>query len=140
MNTDGDPPGLDPTRLSPEEIDCALSAAFSTSAIAAPTDSVLHHALMTMFSLKDSGTHAPLYNALAGSKLTVEKIQSTDGLTTEIWLKGETSLGGVCDGPRFKKQIESVVSRFRDPAKYKIFLNGNEANYRCMGDMMGECK
>jgi hypothetical protein len=101
------------------------------------TDSVLSDALATLFANKDSNVLAA-YNALWQSTLAVEKIQSTDGTTTEVWLKGTTMSGGVCDDPRIKAQLEYTIKRFKP--KFKIFLNGTEANYRCLGDMSGECK
>jgi hypothetical protein len=101
------------------------------------TDSVLSDALSTLFSNKDSNVLAA-YNALWQSELAVEKIQSTDGTTTEVWIKGKTASGGVCDDPRIKAQLEYTIKRFKP--KFKIFLNGTEANYRCLGDMSGECK
>jgi len=104
---------------------------------AASTDSIVHDALMTLFALKDANRNE-LYNALWQSDLAVDKIQSRDGVVTEVWLKGKTQSGGACDDPRLKAQIEATISRFRP--KFKIFLNGTEAAYRCLGDMSGECK
>lgn len=79
-----------------------------------------------------------LYNALGQSKLTVDKVVSPDGVTTEVWLKGQPQSGGVCDDPRIKTQIEATVARLQP--KYKIFLNGTESAWRCFGDMSGKCK
>ncbi len=101
------------------------------------TDSVVSDALATLFASKDANV-LEAYNALWQSELAVEKIQSTDGTTTEVWIKGKTASGGVCDDPRIKAQLEHTIKRFRP--KFKIFLNGTEANYRCLGDMSGECK
>jgi hypothetical protein len=103
----------------------------------AQTDSVLADALTTLFSVRDSN-YEEKYNALWQSKLAVEKIQSRDGVTTEVWLKGQTQSGGVCDDPRIKAQIEGTIKRLKP--KYQVYLNGSEANYRCLGDMSGECK
>jgi hypothetical protein len=103
----------------------------------AQTDSVVSDALTTLFSVRDSNREGK-YNALWQSKLAVEKIQSRDGVTTEVWLKGSTQSGGVCDDPRIKAQIEYTIKRLKP--KFKIFLNGTESNYRCLGDMSGECK
>lgn len=103
----------------------------------AQTDTVVSDALVTLFSLRDQ-SHPGLYNALASSNMKVDKVLSPDGVTTEVWISGEPSLGGACDAPRFKEQIEATVRRFKP--NYRILLNGNEANYRCLGDMSGECK
>ncbi len=121
----------------PDVFGCSDRVALVKEHKAAATDSIVHDSLLTLFSLHDSGTHSPLYNALGSDSLQIDKIQSTDGVTTEVWLKGTVTPGGACDGPRIKAQIEGTVARFRP--LYKIFLNGSEAAYRCLGDMTGKC-
>jgi hypothetical protein len=105
---------------------------------AASTDSIMHDALLTLFGLHDSSTHTPLYNSLANGKLQIDKIQSADGVNTEVWIKGDIKPSGACDGPRIKAQLEATVARYR--THYKIFLNGSESTYRCLGDATGQCK
>ncbi len=123
--------------LAPGTIGCNDRVAYVKVHRGASTDSAVHDALMTLFSVKDSN-YQDLYNSLWQSDLSVDKIMSSDGVTTEVWLKGKTQSGGVCDDPRIKAQIESTVSRFKP--KFKIFLNGSESAYRCLGDMSGQCK
>lgn len=123
--------------LAPGTIGCNDRVAFVKAHRGASTDSVVHDALMTLFQVKDAN-YQDLYDSLWQSDLTVDKIMSSDGVTTEVWLKGKTQMGGVCDAPRLKAQIESTVGRFK--TKYKIFLNGSESAYRCLGDMSGQCK
>ncbi|MEY4744685.1 MAG: hypothetical protein RL272_630 [Candidatus Parcubacteria bacterium] len=118
-------------------VGCNDRVAYVKAHRGASTDSVVHDALMTLFSVKDSN-YQDLYDSLWQSNLTVDKILSTDGVTTEVWLKGKTQMGGVCDAPRFKAQIESTISRFK--SKFKIYLNGSESAYRCLGDQSGQCK
>ncbi len=125
-------------KVAEETFGCNDKIAFVSEHKAAATDSIVHDALLTLFGLHGSGTHTPLYNSLANGKLQVDKIQSTDGVNTEVWLKGEIKPSGACDGPRIKAQIEAVVKRYRP--HYKMFFNGSEANYRCLGDMTGKCK
>ena len=78
-----------------------------------------------------------LYNGLADSRLAVDKIQSRDGVTTEVWFKGSVSSPGTCNDPRIKAQLESTIGRYKP--KFKIFLNGTEKEYGCIGDMREEC-
>lgn len=120
-----------------DAVGCNDRIAFAKVHRGAATDSVLHDALITLFSVKDTNYNS-LLNALGNSTLAVDKIQSNDGVTTEVWLKGSLVSGGACDDPRLKGQIEHTIKRFKP--KYKIFLNGNETNWRCFGDMSGECK
>lgn len=127
------PAGAD---VQPGTIGCNDRIAYVKEHRAAATDSVVHDALATLFSIKDSNRD-DLYNALWQSDLSVEKIQSRDGVITEVWLKGKTQSGGVCDDPRIKAQIEWTIKRLRP--SYKIFLNGTEAHYACIGDLKGDC-
>lgn len=119
------------------EIGCQDRIAYVKTHREAQTDSVLSDALTTLFAIRES-TFAGMYNALWQSELKVDKILSRDAVTTEVWLKGKVVSGGACDDPRIKAQIEHVIKRFKP--KYKVFLNGSEATYRCLGDMSGECK
>lgn len=99
-------------------------------------DDTLRDILNSLLAVRDYQVNG-LYNGLADSRLTVEKIQSRDGATTEVWLKGQVSSSGACNDPRIKVQIESTVARYKP--KFKVFLNGTEEEFRCIGDMSGEC-
>ncbi|MEK9151919.1 MAG: hypothetical protein AAB692_00980, partial [Patescibacteria group bacterium] len=101
------------------------------------TSQPLADALTALFAI---GARPPrgLFNGLSGSALSVEKISyGADGVA-EVRLKGRLGLGGECDDPRFKAQIEGTIRRLRP--KFKIFLNGSESAYRCVGDLKGDCK
>lgn len=126
------------TKVADDSFGCNDKVAWVTEHKAAATDSVLHDALLTLFGMHDSGTHAPLYNSLAAGKFQIEKIQSTDGVNTEVWVKGDVKLSGACEAPRIKAQIEATVQRYKP--HYKLFYNSSEANYRCLGDTSGQCK
>jgi hypothetical protein len=98
---------------------------------------VLRDALNTLFAAHDTNVNG-LHNSLDDATLKVDKIQSTDGVTTEVWISGELNSSGVCDDPRITEQVEGTIRRFRP--KYKVFWNGSESAWRCHGDMSGECK
>jgi len=96
----------------------------------------LKDVLASLFAVHDA-TYKTYYNGLADSRLEVDKIQSLDGVTTDVWLKGKISSPGECADPRIKEQIEATVRRLRP--KYRIFLNGSETNFKCIGDLSGRC-
>lgn len=93
--------------------------------------------LTALFALRDTNWRG-YYNALAYSTLSVDKIQSRDGVTTEVWLTGELNSGGMCDDPRIKEQAEATVRRLRPT--YAIYLNGFKDNWRCIGNESGQCE
>lgn len=58
------------------------------------------------------------------STLSFEKAEVVDG-TAKIYLTGElTGLGGVCDDPRAKTQIEETALRFDTVDRVELYLNG----------------
>jgi outer membrane murein-binding lipoprotein Lpp len=120
----------------PGTIGCNDRVAYTKVHRETTTDDVLADALNTLLAQKDSNVNG-MYNALWESTLKVQKIQSTDGVTTEVWLEGLPQSGGVCDDPRIKAQLESTISRLKP--KYKIFLNGSEDKYKCIGNEKGDC-
>lgn len=65
-----------------------------------------------------------LYNALAQSDLTVESVIIASDGTAEIRLGGTLKIGGVCDEPRIRAQIEQTASQFTAVKRVDIRLNG----------------
>ena len=63
-----------------------------------------------------------LYNALAGSDLTVLSAEITSGLAT-VQMTGDVSVGGVCDEPRFIAQIRQTILQFDNVPATNVFLN-----------------
>jgi hypothetical protein len=93
--------------------------------------------LTALFNILDHHESWQL-DALANSRLAVDKIQSRDGVTTEVWLKGTLSSGGACDDPRIKAQVENTIAQFKP--KFQVYLNGSDKDWRCFGDQSGTCK
>lgn len=85
---------------------------------------VLRAALTELLSLrgKDYGSSG-LYNALGDSQLSIEEV-SMNGSTATIRLAGNVSLGGECDTPRFKAQIEETALQFPTVKDVAVFING----------------
>lgn len=121
----------------PGAIGCNDRVAYLRLHREASTDSVLADALATLFAQKDSNVGG-LYNALWQTTFKVDKINSGDGVTTNVYIKGDPISGGACDNPRIKAQIEATVRRLKP--KFRVFLNGKESEYRCIGKVSGECK
>jgi hypothetical protein len=119
-----------------DTIGCNDRVAFIKVPRESDSGDTLKDALNSLFAVKDP-SYGGLHDSLALSTLKVDKIQSTDGVTTEIWLAGQVSSGGACDDPRIKAQVEYTVKRLKP--KYKILLNGEEDDWRCLGDQSGQC-
>jgi hypothetical protein len=126
------PPGVTPEA----DFGCNDRSAYVKVARESDSGDVLRDALQSLLAIRDTN-YEGLYNSLATSSLTVDKIQSRDGVTTEVWLKGEVGGGGACDAPRIKEQLEATIRRLKPD--FKIFLNGSEKNYACIGDQSGTC-
>jgi hypothetical protein len=120
-----------------ETFGCNDQVAYVKAPRESDSGDTLRDVLNSLFAQRDP-SFAKLYNSLAMTSLTVDKIQSTDGVTTEVWLKGTPTSGGTCDDPRIRMQIEATIKRLKP--KYKIFLNGSESEYNCIGNMSGNCK
>jgi hypothetical protein len=126
-----------PAQISATTFGCEDRIALVKEHRMAATNSPVNDALVTLFSLGDQ-SHEGLYNSLSSSQLKVDKILSLDGVTTDIHIVGTVSIGGACDAPRFREQIEATVRRFKP--KFRIFLNGTEQEYRCLGNESGTCQ
>lgn len=120
-----------------ETIGCNDRVAFVQVPRETDTGDPLRDDLNSLFALRDTNWRG-YYNALAFSTLAVDKIQSRDGVTTEVWLTGEPRSGGTCDDPRVRSQIEETVRRLRP--EFVIYLNGYKDNWRCFGNMSGLCE
>lgn len=63
-----------------------------------------------------------LYNSLKNSHLTVYRVQRTSD-EVSVYLKGDLSLGGVCDSPRVEAQIERMIRQFEPKKTHKVYIN-----------------
>lgn len=105
-------------------IGCGDAVQFITAeANIPPTKEVLRAALNDLFSLKlQRYGQSGLYNALYQSDLRVDSI-TTKGAEATVYLTGALKLGGVCDNPRVKAQIEQTALQFPTIHKVAIFIN-----------------
>ncbi len=88
-----------------------------------PTIAPLTAALETLFAI-DSRIYGQtgLYNALHNSDLDVDGIDIVDGHAT-IALTGEVVMGGVCDMPRFRAQLEETALQYHTIDSVSITIN-----------------
>jgi len=90
----------------------------------APTRAPLTATLEELLALGSSIPERPdLYNALDQSDLQVEGIDLV-GDTAIVRLVGAFQIGGVCDEPRVRAQVESTVLQFSAVRQTVIFVNG----------------
>jgi len=89
-----------------------------------PTQAVLRAALTKLLSLRERNYgQSGLYNALYQSDLSIDKLAIQDGEAI-IQLKGKLLLGGVCDSPRVKAQLEETALQFSTVTRVSVFING----------------
>ncbi len=89
-----------------------------------PTLAVLRAAMESLVNLDDRFyEESGLYNALYRSNLSVDELTLENGTAT-IQLSGQLSLGGVCDTPRFKGQLQQTALQFYTVDNVEIFING----------------
>ena len=78
-----------------------------------------------------------LHNPMNEKGLVVESVEKRDGVL-QVSLVGDPQFGGLCDTPRVKGQIEETIKLHTDE-EFVMLLNGDEKEYRCMGEGRG-CK
>lgn len=89
-----------------------------------PTIAPLTAALETLFNIDERFYgQSGLYNALYRSELAVERIDIVNGLAT-IYLTGDFSIGGVCDSPRVRTQLEEIALQYVTVDEVRVFING----------------
>ena len=85
-------------------------------------NATLREALIALLALKDSHPGG-LYNALYRSTLALDKVTIKNHHAT-VHLSGITRMGGVCDIPRVKAQLEATVLQFVEIETVTILING----------------
>ena len=81
---------------------------------------------------------AGLHNPFGEKKTRFDRVEITDAGMSIVFLQGDPEFGGICDVPRFQEQLKKTIEL--STKKYEIRLNGSEKNFRCLGDMSGNCK
>lgn len=88
------------------------------------TRAILRASLTKLLSLHSAYYgESGLYNALYQSQLTIDDVR-IDNREATIWLSGQVVLGGVCDTPRVKAQLEQIALQFSTVDHVEIYVNG----------------
>lgn len=97
------------------------------------TNAILRATLERLLSVRTQFYgQSGLYNALYLSNLTVGDITINNRVAT-IHLSGQVILGGTCDGPRIRAQLEEAALQFSTIDAVRIFVNG-----RLLQDILSE--
>lgn len=89
-----------------------------------PTIAPLTAALETLLNIDERFYgQSGLYNALYRSNLAVDRIDIMNGVAS-IYLVGQLQVGGVCDEPRVRAQIEETALQYYTVDEVQIYVNG----------------
>jgi hypothetical protein len=99
-----------------------------------PTLAVLKASLIELFRLQGQMYYGSsgLYNSLYQSNLSIDSLNIINREAI-IRLKGTLTLGGVCDDPRAKAQLEEIALQFSTIDKASVFINGVPLNQLLSG-------
>lgn len=64
-----------------------------------------------------------LYNSLSRSRLTLEEL-TVDRARADVHLSGSLQIGGECDIPRIRAQLERTALQFRQIRQVRFFVDG----------------
>ncbi len=104
-----------------KKIGCDDSVMSVTTAIPASSDPV-KGALDALLSIHDQNYgQSGLYNSLYQSMLKVDSLTVDDGGKATVNLSGVYKLGGECDDPRFRAQLEETILQFPEIKTVAIF-------------------
>jgi len=80
-------------------------------------------ALAAQFAAKDEAPEG-LYDSLARSVLRVDRVEPVPALpgAYRVHLGGNLRLGGACDTPRVREQLEATATQFPEVEMVEIFL------------------
>ncbi|MEZ4711778.1 MAG: LysM peptidoglycan-binding domain-containing protein [Caldilineaceae bacterium] len=94
-----------------------------------PTVAPLTTALGALFDIDERFYgQSGLYNALYQSDLSVDSIDITDGVAS-LYLSGALRVGGVCDEPRVRAQLEETALQYSTVDEVRIFFNGEPLSF-----------
>lgn len=87
------------------------------------TNAVLRASLNELLSVREREYgQSGLYNALAQSTLKLDDVTLVAGKAT-LYLSGNVVLGGTCDAPRVKAQLEETARQFSSVRQVSILVN-----------------
>jgi len=114
---------IDDNGVSGKLVGCGDSAVPVTVNIQ-PTNAVLRASLNKLLSIHDQYYgESGLYNALYQSNLTIGSLNIVAG-QAQIYLNGSLLIGGACDSPRVKAQLEEIALQFSTVSSVIVYING----------------
>ncbi|MDP4008124.1 MAG: GerMN domain-containing protein [Candidatus Peregrinibacteria bacterium] len=98
------------------------------------SEGLINEAVSELFALSNEiiggdAVDGALFTAAYQPELTVDGVE-INGSVANVFLSGKISMGGVCDTPRFEKQLERTATQFEGIDFARFYLNGSEENYR----------
>jgi hypothetical protein len=78
-----------------------------------------------------------LHNPMKEKRLQVTEVDERPRGMVVVELAGNPQIGGNCDAPRLKGQIEETIQLYAE--KSEIRLNGTREKYDCMANVYGRC-
>ena len=83
-------------------------------------------ALEALFGLDGVAVPGDLMNALDRSSLELDRVEPVPGRdgAYRVHLRGDLRMGGVCDAPRVRAQIEGTAERAEGVEEVQVFLDG----------------
>lgn len=111
---------IDPNNTGLDVIGCGDHMAYLEYDMSASQDPV-YDTLAELLTL-DPNNYSGYYNSLDNAQLTVNSLSVSNGVA-EVYLNGTLSLGGVCDNPRVKAQLEQTLLQFPNINSTEIYIN-----------------
>lgn len=78
-----------------------------------------------------------LHNPMKDKGIRIKEVDERLHGSVVVELLGEPEIGGRCDAPRLKGQIEETLSLYSE--NFEIRLNGTQEKYECLADVYGRC-
>lgn len=120
--------GIDDNGKGGEKIGCGDSVIAVEREIK-PTQAVIKASMEELLSLKkETYGESGLVNTLYQSNLKFLSAVIDDKGIATVKLSGDLVLGGVCDNPRIKAQLEQTVKQFSTVKSVEILINNKKLN------------
>lgn len=117
--------GMGDAGRSGEEIGCGDSVVPVEVSLQPATTAPLSAVLRELLAIPDDFyRNTGLYNALDQSSLSLDSASIRSDGTAVVRLSGQLLLGGTCDVPRVKAQLEKTILQFPTVSRAEITING----------------
>lgn len=111
---------IDPNNTGADVVWCGDHMAYLEYDMSASQDPV-YDTLAELLTLNPND-YSGYYNSLDQANLTVNSLSINNGVA-EVYLNGTLNLGGECDNPRVKAQLEKTLLQFPTIHSVDIYIN-----------------